>query len=353
MNKLTKLAYLFISIVILSSCSSDDDTVEPVLPLGDYESGILVSNEGPFGVGTGTISFISEDFSNVQHSIYSGVNNSDLGNIVQSIGFYGDLAYIVANNSHHIKVVNRYTFDEVETISTGLDNPRFFVAIGDTGYVTNWGDTAVDTDDFVAVIDLLTNTISSTIPVALGPEKIVANGDTVYVAHQGAFGQNNLVSVISATGNNVVKEITVGDVPNSMIISESSLFVLCGGNPSWTGIETSGSLVTINLLSNEVSRTLPFGDTDHPSLLSLDGANMYFGLNGGVYQMGTSDSSLPQTSIISGFFYQIRAHDGLLYATDAGDFASDGTLKVFDLTGNLEIHSFDVGIIPGGIYFNE
>ncbi|MFT4849121.1 MAG: YVTN family beta-propeller protein [Sediminicola sp.] len=353
MNTLKKLAYLFISIVILSACSSDDDTIAPVLPLGDYENGILVSNEGPFGTGTGTISFISEDFSNVEQSIFNGVNNSDLGNIVQSIGFYGDLAYIVANNSNLIKVVNRYTFNEVGTISIGLDNPRFFVAIGDTGYVTNWGDTAVNTDDYVAVIDLLTNTVSAAIPVALGPEKIVANGNTIYVAHQGAYGQNNLVSVISATGNNVVKEITVGDVPNSLVISESNLFVLCGGNPSFTGVETGGSFVTISLSSNEVSRTLSFGATDHPSLLSLDGANMYFGLNGGVYQMGTSDSSLPETAIISGFFYGMRAYDGLLYATDAGDFASDGTLKVFDLMSNLEIQTLEVGIIPGGIYFND
>jgi hypothetical protein len=80
---------------------------------------------------------------------------------------------------------------------------------------------------------------------------------------------------------------------------------------------------------------------------------MYFGLNGGVYQMRTSDSSLPETEVITGSFYGMRAHNGLLYATDAGDFASDGTLKVFDLMENLEIHSIDVGIIPGGIYFNE
>lgn len=353
MNTLKKLIYLVISIFILSSCSGDDDSVNPVLPLGDYESGILISNEGPFGVGTGTISFISEDFSNVEQTIFNRVNGSDLGNIVQSIGFQGDLAYIIANNSHHIKVVNRYTFNEVATISIGLDNPRFFVAVGDNGYVTNWGDPADDTDDFVAVIDLLTNTISTTIPVALGPEKLVANGDTVYVAHQGAYSQNNVVSVINANGNNLIQEITVGDVPNSMTISESNLFVLCGGKPSFTGTETGGSLVVINLVSNEVSRTLPFGDTDHPTLLSLDASNLYFGLNGGVYRMRTSDISLPSSAIISGFFYGMRAHDGLLYATDAGDFASNGILKVFDLSDSVEIHSIEVGIIPNGIYFNE
>lgn len=353
MNTLKKIAYLFVSTIILASCSNDDDTVVPVLPLGEYENGILITNEGPFGTGTGTVSFISEDFSTVEQSIYNGVNNSDLGNIVQSIGFYGDLAYIVANNSHHIKVVNRYTFSEVATISSGLDNPRFFVAVGNTGYVTNWGDTASETDDFVAVIDLLTNTVSSTISVALGPEKLIANGNNIYVAHQGAYGQNNLVSVINAVGNNVVQEITVGDVPNSMVYSGSSLLVLCGGNPSFTGMETGGSLVTINLSTNEVSRTLPFGDTDHPSQLSIDGSNMYFGVNGGVYKMRVSDSSLPGASIIPGFFYGMTAHDGLLYVTDAGDFASDGTLKVYDLSNNTEVQSISVGIIPGGIYFNE
>lgn len=353
MNTLKKLAYLFLTTIVLASCSNDDDTVIPVLPLGDYENGILVTNEGPFGTGTGTVSFISEDFSTIEHTIFNNVNSSDLGNIVQSMGFSGDLAYIVANNSHQITVVNRYTFEEEATISSGLDNPRFFVAVGDTGYVSNWGDTGSETDDYVAVIDLLTNTVTASIPVALGPEKMMVSGTNVYVAHQGAYGQNNLVSVIDVNGNNVRREITVGDVPNSMVLSGTDLWVLCGGKPSFTGAETAGSLVNIDTTINEVSQTMAFASTDHPGLLSLDGSNLYFGLNGGVYQMNTSDSTLPQTSIIPGFFYGMTTHNGLLYATDAGDFASDGTLKVYDLSSNSEIHSIPVGIIPGGIYFNE
>ena len=39
--------------------------------------------------------------------------------------------------------------------------------------------------------------------------------------------------------------------------------------------------------------------------------------------------------------------------TDAGDFASNGTLMVFDLSTNSELQSIEVGIIPGGIYFND
>jgi len=355
MNTLKKLAYLCITAIVLASCSSDDDAapIIEVPPLGAYENGVLITNEGPFGTGSGTISFISEDYSTVEQSIFAAVNNSNLGNVVQSMGFAGDLAYIVSNNSHQINVVNRNTFEAIATISTGLDNPRFFVAVGDTGYVSNWGDTGSETDDFIAVIDLLTSTVTATIPVSFGPEKMVVSGAKIYVAHQGAYGQNNLVSVVDTAGNTVESEILVGDVPNSMVLSGSDLWVLCGGKPSYTGAETNGNLIKINTATNAVSETLAFGDTEHPSGLSLDGSNLYYGLNGGVYEMRTSSNTLPQTLIISGSFYGMTTHNGMLFGTDAGDFASDGSLKIFDLATYTETQSFTVGIIPGGIYFNE
>ncbi|MFT5077429.1 MAG: hypothetical protein ACI85B_002499, partial [Flavobacteriaceae bacterium] len=205
MNFLKKLSLLLFVTVFLFSCSSDDDvnveapnceqaingtidictilTEDPTDPigledcdadginnltecqngtdpldafLGDYERGILITNEGPFGEGTGTVSFISEDFSSTSGSIFNTVNNLDLGNIVQSMGFNGENAYIVVNNSNKMHVVNRYTFELIATIETGLDNPRNFVAVENTGYVTNWGDPFDDNDDYVALIDLTT-----------------------------------------------------------------------------------------------------------------------------------------------------------------------------------------------------
>ena len=58
--------------------------------------------------------------------------------------------------------------------------------------MTNWGDGTVATDDYLAIIDITTNTLNGqTIAVGEGPEKIIANGSTLYVAHKGGFGQNN------------------------------------------------------------------------------------------------------------------------------------------------------------------
>lgn len=353
MNFLKKLSYLFITALIITSCSSDDDAAAPIVPLGDYEKGILITNEGPFGTGTGTVSFIPEDLSANQGSIFQLVNDSELGNIVQSMGFSGDNAYIVVNNSHKVHVVNRYTFELVATIENGLNNPRNFVAVETTGYITNWGDPLDNNDDFVSIIDLTTNTITGSIAVDFGPEKLITDRNNVYVAHQGGWGQNNKISIIDTSNNTVSNVVEVGDVPNSMGIIGSDLMILCGGNPSFSGNETNGKLVRMNLNNNSISQSFDFGTTDHPSSLSINGTDLLYNLNGSVFSMENSASSLPTASIIDGSFYTMTAKNGNLYATDAGDFASNGTLKIFDLSSNAEVESFTVGIIPGGIYFNE
>ena len=45
MKLLKRFTYLFISTLILFSCSGDDDTI--VIPLGDYENGILIMTRSP------------------------------------------------------------------------------------------------------------------------------------------------------------------------------------------------------------------------------------------------------------------------------------------------------------------
>ncbi len=351
MKMMNKVFFLAITALFFVSCSNDDDSQPEYVPAA-FEKGILVTNEGPFGNGSGNITFISEDYSTVTQNIYRTVNGTELGNIVQSMGFQDDNAYIVVNNSNKIMIANRYSFEAVDSIKTGINNPRYFMGTdGSRGYVTNWGDPNDNGDDFVAVVDLRNNTIAATIPVAFGPERMVTYNNKIYVAHQGGYGQNNLISVIS--GTNLENTITVGDVPNSMVVKGSSLFVLCGGNPSYTGNETAGSLVEIDLANGQVLNTYTFGTTEHPTNLTMDGNSFLYSLDGNVYKLNGSSISLPGNDIIAGFFYTMVAKDGLLYVTDADDFASRGSLKIYDLSTNQQIQDFQVGIVPGGVYFNE
>ena len=138
-----------------------------------------------------------------------------------------------------------------------------------------------------------------------------------------------------------------------MVVSEGDLWVLCGGNPNWTGIESNGRLVKIDVDTNGISQSFDFDLVEHPSSLTIDGTNLIYALDGGVFSNDTSSTSLPTDSVIDGFFYSMTANNGMLFTTDAGDFASNGTLKVYDLVTNAEVQSMEVGIIPGGVYFND
>ncbi|WP_246560463.1 YncE family protein [Zobellia russellii] len=336
------------------SCSDDDDEVIMEEVKGDYQNGILISNEGPFNNGTGTVTYISNDSLLVKETIFKAENNEDLGNIVQSIAFDEDMAYIVVNNSHKIHVVNRYTFKSEAIIEDGLLNPRYFTVANGKGYVTNWGDTADETDDYVAIIDLESNVVSKSIPTELGPEAITSNEDFVYVAHQGAFGQNNKVSIIDVSTDVVSTTLTVGDFPNSMQWDNAgNLWVLSSGAPAYTGEETNGTLAKINTSDNTLAQILDFETTEHPGDLSVENNTLYFGMSNAVYSFDSGSEALPTEAHIADVsFYSMTVNDGKLYGTDAKDYASKGDLYIYDLSTKELISTIAVGIIPGGIYFN-
>ncbi len=318
-----------------------------------YENGILVMHEGNFFGGNASISFVTNDLSTVSNDIFNEVNQKALGDTAQSMGFDGDLAYIVVNNSQTVEVVNRYNFESLGTVDADLLNPRYIAFANGKGYVTNWGDGGNPVDDFVAVINLEDYTVESTISVPEGPEWIVANGNTLYVAHQGGFNQNNIVSVIDATTNMLGTPITVADRPNSMQLIGEELWVLSGGNPAFTGNETAGQLDKINTTTNTVDDTFEFAVTEHPNYLSADGNTLYYLLGGEVYTLATTDNALPTSAIITGVsFYDMSVNEGRLYGVDAKDFASNGSLEVYDLSSNSLLESLEVSLIPGAVYFN-
>lgn len=335
---------LALSLVILSfSCSSDDDNHQQE-PQGNYENGILITHEGNFSGGFGTVSYVSNDLSTVENNIFSKVNGRTLGTVAQSMAFNGDLAYIVINVSNQIEVVNRYTFESVATIDTGLSNPRYMTISNGKGYVTNWGDFTPSDDDYVAVIDLALNKVTSTISTSYLPEEIVAKDDKVYVA-TGIFDKGDKVDVINSTTDELELSITVGNSPNSLQFdSNGNLWAL-----------SSENLIKIDRSTNTVLQTIDFGEEIvSPSNLNFDSGNFYMYAGGSVYKMDESSTTFPTTPEFSNAnFYGMNVRNGILYGVDAGDFSSSGSLKVYDLSSNTETESITLSLIPGGIYFND
>ncbi|RCW91396.1 YncE family protein [Winogradskyella arenosi] len=341
---------IFTMSLFIVSCTDDDDTISPSEPLGAYEDGIIVSAEG----GPSSISFISEDLTTSENQIFYNVNNETTGVYLQSLGFEDEKAYIVVQDGT-ITVVNRYTFEKLATISTGLTLPRYIAFEDDKAYVSDWGDPIDATDDYIAVIDLNSNTVVSTIAVAEGPEQILEESDKLYVSHSGGYSTNNIVSVIN-TVDNSVETITVKDVPDEMAINEDGdLVVLCQGGNSWNAIgETTAAIVKIDLSDNSVISTLEFPLGDHPGLMSYEDGVAYYILNNGVYGLTDNATSLPTTSLFdidASYAYGLSVDDDQLFVTDAS-FTENSTLLIYDIATGTETNTFSVGVGASKIYFN-
>lgn len=342
--------------VFFASCSNDDEQgFVDDLPLGAYDNGVLILNEGNFGQDNSTISFLSNDLEDFQVSAFATVNPTKiLGNTGQDIGFYNDYAFIVVNASNKIEVVNRYTLESVATIDAGLDNPRYIAFANGKGYVTNWGDASVTTDDYVAVINLSSYTVFESIPVSVGPEQIVEYNNKIYVAQKGGHNFGNTISVINTITNTVVNSIPVGDVPNSLEIEDESLYVICQGKPDWTGDETLGKFVKINLTDETITTAINFQSGIHPSNLKVYDNQIYYNIGAEIYKMNSSSTTLPLTSLFttnSQVLYSLAVENNRIYVGDAVDYNSNGKVYIYSLNGTLE-NQYTVGVIPAGFYFN-
>jgi YVTN family beta-propeller protein len=335
------------------SCSNDDDTTEA--PSGAYDNGVLVLNQGNFNAGNASVSFISDALT-VENNIFQTNSGRVLGDVGQDIGLEGNNAYIVVNNSGKIEVANRYTFAPVATIS-GLVNPRYIAFENGKGYVTCWGAGAIATDDYVAVIDLATNTVSTTIPVAEGPEKIIEENGKLYVAHKGGFGFGNSVTVINTANNAIVTTITVGGIPGSLEEENGTLYVLSEGYPSYAATETAGSLTRINMTNNTVISTTNFAGTTHPSNLVIEGGALYYTVDNTVFKGGLLNLALPTTPLFTAdiatgtSLTALTVEDNTIYI-GSGSFSANGNVKTYSLTGTLQ-QTLAVGVAPTGFYFND
>jgi YVTN family beta-propeller protein len=342
-----------------SSCKKDDPDPEPVVgttPGTSFDNGVFVTNEGPFGTGTGTISFYSRSSGSVSNDIFESKNGYPLGNIVQSMEIYNGKAYVIVNNSGKVEVADGTSFASAGAI-TGFTYPRYFLGINTTkGYVSEWGLGGVL--GAIKIINLTTNTVTGTIPTGKGAEAMVLAGTKVYVTCSGGFDNDSIVNVINTLTNAVETTINVGANPKSIKMdANGKLWVLCSGqwDPTYTFLMKPGKLVRIDTATNTVDLSLPFASTtSQPSNLVINNSltSLYYSYNGAVYAQGYTATGLSGSAIINRSFYGfgIDPVNDYFYGSDAVDFSSNGKVIRYNASATV-VDSFAVGVIPGNFFF--
>lgn len=342
-----KLKNLYLGIIasafLFASCSNDDST-ENDAPLGAYDNGVLILNEGNFGTPNASVSYLSNDLTIFQNNIFGVVNPTKvLGDVAQSMTFNGDKAYIVINNSNEVEVVNRYTFVSLATITEKLENPRYSVVLNGKLYVTN------ATSQAVTVYDASTYAYITSIALNKTAEKIVAANNKLYVMN-GAYGSGNEVTVINTTTNTVSSTITVENGVNSIEEKDATVYVLCGNS-------SKSKLFKINT-TTDIATSIESATLSNALNMDIDGNKIYYTKGTGVYAMSLTATSFSETPLFSvtdnswSTFYGFGAIDGNIYSGDANAFSADGIVTVYSSTGTV-LKTVTAGMGPNGFYSNN
>jgi hypothetical protein len=347
--------YSLIIILSLYSCKPENGPI----PSGDYSRGVFVVNEGLYGQTSGTITFYNEDSSKAVQDIFRIANNRDLGNIVQSLYFYNDKAYIVVNNSNKIEVANAADFNEIAQIN-GLEQPRYFIPISSNrALVSQWGEDLLSGS--IALIDLDNNTIIQKITAGIGkgPEQMLMHNDKVYIANVGGLDFDHYISVLNVQTLQVEDTIHTDDAPNSLQLGTDGLiWVACKGKAVYSSFpqidslqSTFGSLMGIETDNNIVQQRILLEKGRGASNLTRANLNdLLFLYKGSICKFNTiSRSYMP---IVEGNFYGLGAKPGLdfFYAALNSGIQAAKVYKI-SYSGVVKTDSFYAGSFANSILF--
>lgn len=343
-----------ISVIILWMFPGCGD--EPVSPPSVWTGNIFIINEGPFSSGSGTIMAYNRVTGQMSGDLFEPVNGRPIGNIVQSIGVYRNMVWIMVNNSHKVEVARYGDFSSVITIDS-LPSPRYVAFKDDLAYVSSW-------DNKVFAIDTRSYKVVDVFPTGVGPDEMAIAGDYLFTVNSGGLGTTNTVSFINLKEKGTKGEITVGDRPNSIVEDKyGNLWVLCGGN-GWNGwpvpeTDTPGKLVRIDPDSRQIIGELLFSNPSmHPDNLIISGERsvLYYAYPDGIYSVSIDNPILSDEPLVSstvmyyGLGYDIA--EDIIYAADPLDYSQNGIIYRFNASDGLPVDYFTAGLVPNGFWFN-
>ncbi len=345
-------AILFAATSLLSSCDKGDEQ-----PSELYQTGVFITNEGPFGSGTGTVSYYDRDADIIKNDIYSAANSgAAIGNVLQSMNLYSGNAFLIVNNANKMIEVKSKDFTSVSTLTTGLILPRYFLPIDATrAYITQWGKDSSTSG--IVVYDYASKTIAKTVPTGKGADRMIRNTSTgnVWILNSGGLGKDSTVSIINSTigVDTVLQKIKVGLGPNSIVQdANGDIWILCYGEY----LKSSGKLVKIRNGAVEYSFDVPYGASNLKADKSK--TTLYFLANNQIYtkdllNFGATAPSvfLKPAGATALYSLGFDPKTNLLWCGDALDFKQSGAVYIIDPTTKTEKKKLTVGVAPNGFIF--
>ena len=334
--------------LILFAFSCQDGSEKP---LGKYETGVLIMNEGNFGTNDGEVFHFNPSLRALTGEIFELENNRPYAGLLEDMVLEENRLYLVANTGK-IEIVDPNNFKSLGAVTANLDQPRSLTTASGKLFVADYGpyDANYQTpDSYVAVISGLDGgSVKTKIEVADKPEDLFVSGKNVLVAC--ASGK---VEVIDADSETLTKTISVTGKPVQFVEYGGKLWVY-----SYDQAKVYFHSIDLGTLQvGEVkSRTL----AKATGRIALgDGGQVYVLTSTGWpnYEDAIAIVSLENEQVNSSWkngtgFYGI-GYDSQrqeVYLANAKGFQGNGEVVVFQKDGTQAL-SLEVGRGPSGFLF--
>ena len=262
-------------------------------------------------------------------------------------------AYITQVEFGTVTVLDTVKNKKVATIDVGgMNGSPIAIAMSPDGrnaYVSSQSH-VTGAGSWVTVIDVLTHTVTATIPVGAYPigTAILPNGTKLYVAgYTGpVYGELPGITIIDTTSNTVETTIPFGNFPYAVAAhpDSSKVYVTDYDDGTVTVIDTASQTVTHTI---NVGYPVLNGIAVHP-----DGTRVYVTNEGGsnISIIDTSTNNITETISLTGF--PIGGSPDQVAFNPTGSRAYVTTwgngVYVIDATSRTVIATIDVGLTGGG-----
>lgn len=201
---------LFLGAILLTTISCNES--EPERPLGEYETGVLIMNEGAFGANDGEVFHYDPLTETVKLNVFEEVNGRPFAGLLEDIVMERGRLYLVANTGK-IEIVDPGTFESLGAVIGDLDIPRSVAVSGNKLFISDYGpydENFNSPDSYVAIVNGLEGgVVSKKIAVSSKPEDLYAFGRYIFVAGSEA----GKVEIIDAQTETISKTLEVEGNP--------------------------------------------------------------------------------------------------------------------------------------------
>lgn len=345
-----KLGALFLLMFFTIACS--DDT--PPIPLGEFEKGVLIMNEGAFGANDGEVFHYDPTSGEIRANIFESKNGRPFAGLIQNMVASEGRIFLVANTGK-VEVVDSRDFSSKGAVTSGLDISRSLVVANQKMYISDWGpfDPGFNNpNSYIAVVGGLDGgSISKKIPVSSRPEGMFVAGNQLLVAC--TAGQK--LDVISLNTDEKTKSLEVTGRPTRFFEAGGKLYLFArdGGKVYFHEINRSLAEITVTVTVNLPLSTPNFALKDDGEILIITSTG-WPEFDDAIARVNISNGQIMNTAMFTGSgFYGIGFHKGRqeIYVADNNGFQGSGTVIVLNKDGHQQ-KTFLVGRGPSGFKFN-